>query len=301
MKCLVTGGLGFIGSNLVDRLIKDGHQVVVIDNLSTGDIKNINPKAKLILADLTDRKSLEMTFRAEKPDYVFHLAALPRVPRSVEDPVGTNDINQSVYIHLLTLARDNGVKRVIYSASSSAYGANQTIPSNEDLKCQPLSPYGLQKYYCEGWSKMFSDIYGLDTVNLRYFNVIGRRQPTEGAYCLVLGVFLRQKANKEKLTVFGDGTQTRDFTPVDDIVEGNIKAMEYKGKLNGEVINLGTGIETSVNQVAKMVGGDIQYMPNPREKFEEKRKVADNSKAKKILGWEPKYTIQEVIKELKGE
>lgn len=299
MKILVTGGAGFIGSNLVDYLIKDGYDVAIIDNISTGKKEFINPKATWFMHDLQNKNATDSTFAMFKPKYVFHLAALPRVPRSLEDPVGTNDVNVTATLVALEASRRNNVKRFIYSASSSAYGKQNIMPCIESMKPRPLSPYGLQKYIGELYCKQYSKHFGLDTVALRYFNAFGPRQPMEGTYSLVIGVFMNQKKEGKKMTVFGDGTQTRDFTWIEDIVRANILAMTSKNNLEGQTINIGSGKETSVNQIADLIGGERVYInPNPRATFEEARKVADNKKAKLLLGWEPTVFIEEGIKRL---
>ena len=304
MKCLVTGGAGFIGSHMVDRLLKEGHEVAVIDNLSTGDAKNLRlTETSCHFGQLQDYKFSEEVFRQFKPEYVFHFAALPRVPRSLEDPVGTHDANVNATLVALELSRRYGVKRFMYSASSSAYGVQDHMPCDESMKPRPISPYGLQKYIGELYCKQYTKHFGLDTVALRYFNVYGPRQPMEGTYCLVIGVFLNQIKQGKKLTIFGDGTQTRDFTWIEDIVQGNYLSMLSTVNLEGQTINLGAGQEISVNRIAELIqshlGGESEYInPNPRAAFEEARKVADNSKAKKLLNWEPTVFIEEGIKRL---
>lgn len=292
-KIIVTGGAGFIGSNLTDRLITLGHDVHVVDNLSGGKKENINPNATFHQADINFLEEIQPIFAGA--EYVFHLAALPRVQFSIENPIVTNNSNVSGTLNVLTSARDAGIKKVIYSASSSAYGDQKIMPLHEGLPANPKSPYGLQKYIGELYGKVFSEVYGLPTVSLRYFNVYGPRQNDEGAYALVIAKFLKQKKEGKKLTITGDGLQTRDFTSVHDVVQANILAME-KDVPAGEVFNIGAGRNFSIKQVAEMIGGEIEYLP---ARLEPRDTIADNTKAKEILGWIPKIKLEEGIEELK--
>jgi len=293
-KVIVTGGAGFIGSNLVDKLIESGHEVVVIDNLSWGKKEQINPKADFHSLDITDFASIRPIFD-DGIDYVFHLAALPRVQFSIEHPIETNETNVTGTLNVLTAAKEAKIKKVIYSASSSAYGDQSEIPLRETMHANPKSPYGLQKYIGEMYCKIFSDVYGLPTVCLRYFNVYGPRQNEEGAYALVIAKFLKQKREGQKLTITGDGTQTRDFTSVHDVVQANILAME-KEVSAGDVFNIGMGQNFSINDVAKLVGGEIEHLP---ARLEPHDTLADNTKAREVLGWIPKVKLEEGIVELK--
>src|SRR3989344_1145301 len=213
-KCLITGGAGFIGSNLVDALVKKGYDVLVLDNLSTGKRENVNPQAKFFEADLRDFNAIRPLF--EDIDYVFHEAALPRIPLSIEKPIETNEINVKGTLNALVASKEAGVKKFIYASSSSALGGAAKLPMREDSPCRPLNPYALQKYVGELYCRIFSAIYKLPTVSLRYFNVYGPRQPREGAYVPVIGIFLTQKAAGQPLTITGDGEQRRDFTHVSD-------------------------------------------------------------------------------------
>jgi UDP-glucose 4-epimerase len=295
-KCLVVGGAGFIGSNLVDALIERGDEVVVIDNLLTGKKENINAKAKFIETDIRNLENIKPLFLGI--DYVFHLAALPRIQLSIEDPIKSNDINLNGTLNVLVAARDAKVKKFIYSASSSAYGRQLILPWVETMAPDPISPYGLQKYVGEVYAKIFFEIYGLPTVCLRYFNIYGKRQPNEGAYCSVISTFLKQKQNGEPLTIVGDGEQTRDFTSVIDAVRSNIMAMEKETVGHGELINIGRGRPYKVNEVANMIGGPkINIAP----RYEVGGSYADNNLAKKLLGWEPTVDLANWIKEYKKE
>lgn len=291
MKALVTGGAGFIGSNLVDALIERGDEVIILDNLSTGKRENLNPKAKFVEADITNLEQIKPYFTGV--DYVFHFAALPRVQESIINPIQTHNANINGTLNVLLAAKDAGVKRVVYSASSSAYGNADKLPLTEDMLPKPLSPYGLHKYVGEHYARLFSLLYGLETVSLRYFNVYGPRLSFTGAYALVIGVFLRQKAAGEKLTITGDGNQTRDFTYVGDVVSANILAAQSDKIGKGEVINIGAGDNQSVNQVAELIGGEVIHI-EPR--IEPHDTLADNSKAKELLDWTSQVNFADGIK-----
>jgi len=293
-KIIVTGGAGFIGSHLVDALIKKGHDVLVLDNLSTGKKENINPQAEFFEVDLRDFNKIRPLF--DDVDFVFHEAALPRIPLSIEKPKETNDINIGGTINVLVAAKEAGVKKFIYASSSSALGGNAKLPMRENDVCQPLNPYALQKYVGELYCKIFSDIYKLPTVSLRYFNVYGPRQPREGSYVPVIGIFLTQKKQGKPLTITGDGEQTRDFTEISDVVRANILAMESNKVGRGEVINIGAGKNYSINEIAKMIGGEITSIPLPPGEMRDT--LADISRAKELLGWEPRVSLEEGIKKL---
>lgn len=293
-KILVTGGAGFIGSHLVDALIERGHQVLILDNLSTGKKENINQKAEFLNLDLRDFKKIRPAF--EGVDFVFHLAALPRIPLSIAKPIETNEVNLTGTLNALIASKEAGVKKFIYSSSSSVYGQQKKLPMKEDMKCDPLNPYALQKYVGELYCRIFPEIYNLATVSLRYFNAYGPRQPEEGAYVPVTGVFLGQKQKGAPLTVTGDGEQTRDFSHVSDVVRANILAMESEKVGRGEAINIGAGENHSINEVAKLIGGEITYIPLPPGEM--RHTLADISLAKDLLGWEPKIKLEEGISNL---
>jgi UDP-glucose 4-epimerase len=293
-KIIVTGGAGFIGSNLADALVKEGYRVHIIDNLSGGKKENINPKATFHLKDLTNLKAIKPIFPGAK--YVFHLAALPRVQFSIEQPAKTNKANVEGTLNVLIASHEASVKRVIYSASSSAYGDQKKMPLRENMPAHPKSPYGLHKYLGELYCKLWSEVYGLPTVSLRYFNVYGPRNNPEGAYALVIAKFLRQRLAGEPMTITGDGKQTRDFTNVKDIVKANLLAMKSQKVGRGEVINIGAGRNQSINRIAKLIGGPTIHIA-PR--FEPRDTLADNSLARKLLDWKPQVSIEEGIAELK--
>ncbi|MDD2753550.1 MAG: NAD-dependent epimerase/dehydratase family protein [Candidatus Portnoybacteria bacterium] len=295
-KCLVTGGAGFIGSHLVDELVSRGNEVIVIDDLSAGKREYLNPGAKLYQEDIRNLNAIKPLF--EGVDYVFHLAARPRVQPSIQDPVGSNDVNLNGTLNVLVASRDAKVKKVIYSASSSAYGDQEKMPLREDMPTNPMSPYAMQKHMGEQYCRLFSELYGLPTVALRYFNVYGRRQPLEGAYTLVLGIFVRQRLAGKPMTIVGDGEQKRDFTGVADVVRANILAANSSNVGKGEVINIGRGSNHSVNQIAGIIGGPrINISP----RIEPKETLADNSLAKELLGWEPTINLLEWLAEYKKE
>ena len=299
MKYIVTGGAGFIGSNLVDLLIEENHEVVVIDNFSSGKKENCNEKAKYFELDISDYSNFkDLKSILQGADGVFHLAALPRVQESIDNPLHFEKNNTLSTINILKACADMNVKRLVYSASSSAYGNTIKLPSKEDDPIDPISPYAMQKYYGEVACKMFANVYGIETVSLRYFNVYGERQSLEGAYALVMCVFARQRLNNEPMTIRGDGEQRRDFTHVKDIARANLLAMHSDKVGNGEVINIGNSDNRSVNQIAEMIGGptvNVDPVVEPRET------LADNSKAKDLLGWSPSIIIEDWVPKYKKE
>lgn len=293
-KVIVTGGAGFIGSHIVDSLVLSGYDVHIIDDMSAGKEENINPKATLHKIDIRNGESLLPVFSGAK--YVFHEAACPRVQYSIEHPFITNDINVSGLISILEACRLNGVKRLIFASSSSIYGDPEILPTNEDAPINPMSPYAAHKYIGEVYLKLYSKIYNLETVCLRYFNVYGPRFDPEGAYPLVIGFFLKRMKEGKSLTITGDGEQTRDFVHVSDVVRANILAMTSDKVGNGEVINIGGGKSYSINHIAKLLGGSIEYVPSRIEPHDTR---ADISKAKKVLSWEPSVNFEDGILELK--
>ena len=297
-KVIVTGGAGFIGSHIVDALVGEGYTVHVIDNLSTGNKKNINPRAVFHKADICAFESIAPLFQGA--EYVFHTAALARVQPSIQNPRQSNQINITGTLNVLLAARDAKVKKVIYSASSSAYGSQPVVPYREDMPTHPQSPYALQKLLGEMYCKLFSELYGLPTVSLRYFNVYGPRQKADGAYATVVGIFLRERMAGEPLTIVKDGrTKRRDYTHVSDIVHGNIRAMKSPKVGKGEVINLGAGRNYSVVEVARMVGGRHVFIP--ARLGEAKETLADYAKAKRLLGWKPLVQFTDGLAALKKE
>ena len=292
MNCLVTGGLGFIGSHLVDGLLMEGHDVIIVDNFSTGKFQHAFISTHNV--DISDYTALSTLFDFYTIDYIFHTAALPKVQFSIENPIKTNVANIVGTLNILELAKLNRVKRVIYSSSSSVYGNTDIIPIREDCPVSPMSPYALQKLVGEYYCQLYYDLYKLETVSLRYFNVYGNRMPETGAYCSVLSTFLKQRREGKKLSIVPDGNQKRDFTFVGDVVAANIAAMEIApGK--GEVINIGSGVNYSVNEIAKLIGGETEFIP-PR--VEPKETLADNSLAHKLLSWGPTMTVEKWLEEI---
>ncbi|GAG20965.1 unnamed protein product, partial [marine sediment metagenome] len=248
--------------------------------------ENLNLKAEFHNFDIRNLEAIKPLFIGV--NYVFHLAALARVQPSIEDPVLFNDINSNGTLNVLMASRDAEVNKVIYSASSSVYGNQEVMPLKETMEADPLSPYGLQKYIGELYCKLFSEVYNLPTVSLRYFNVYGKRQSLEGAYCLVMGIFVNQRLHDEPMTITGTGENRRDFTSVIDVVKANILAARNDDIKNGEAINIGNGKNYSVNELAKMVGGPTISI-SPR--IEPRETLADNSLAKELLGWEPSTSL----------
>ena len=297
-KAIVTGGAGFIGSNLVDKLIDMDITVSVIDDFSTGRMENTNSNAFYWKRDISDIDIDELTSFMQGVDIVFHTAAKARVQPSIEDPLSFNKANVDSTLKILLAASRAGVKRVVYSASSSAYGNATKFPTPEEHTTNPLSPYGLQKYIGEQYCKVFSEVYGLDTVSLRYFNVYGERMLLEGAYCLVLGIFAKQMLEGKPLTINNDGNQRRDFTYVGDVVNANILAAQNYDKFNGDVFNIGNGKNYSVNEVAEMFGGKTTQGKKVIEPFQT---LADNSKASLIMNWNPTGDLPSWIKKYKEE
>ncbi len=292
MKIAVFGGAGFIGSHLVDKLIELGHEVTVIDNLSTGKIENLNPKALFFPFDICNGFMLS-TLKGF--DYVFHLAAIPRVPYSVEHPLETSLVNIEGTLTVLNLAKNIGAKKVIFASSSSVYG-DQRLPYKETKRPKPKSPYALQKLVGEQYMKLFDELYGLPTLSLRFFNVYGKRCDPNSEYSLVIGKFFKQKKEGKPFTIYGDGNQTRDFTYVSDVVSACILAMESPA--HNKVINICNGHNVSINKIADLIGGKKQYL-EPR-KGDVLHTKGDNAKAKALLKWRPKVSIEQGLKLMEG-
>jgi UDP-glucose 4-epimerase len=298
MKCVVTGGCGFIGTHLVDRLVRNGHQVTVLDDLSTGSLERLNPSAEPLYCSVTDADTLAAV--TDGADVVFHTAAWARIERSVADPVSTHAVNVTGTLNVLRAAHLNGVSRVVNSSSSSVYGDQSTHLMREDMEPKPKSPYALQKLMGEQYAELFAGLFGMSIVSLRYFNVYGPGQPSDGQYALVIPRFLRMRREGNPLTVYGDGAQTRSYTHVSDVVEANLLAAVADLPVGQHIaLNIGTGQEISVNDIAAAIGGPVQHIvPNPRREFEEARKAADYSLARSLIRWEPRVTFADGIKDL---
>lgn len=294
-KAVVTGGAGFIGSNLVRTLLTEGWEVHSVDNYSAGKIQDrFCDGATYHEADVRAEKDMETLFAGA--DVVFHTAAKPRVQYSIDNPLETTDNNITGTVSVLKAATDAGVRRVVFSSSGSAYGAQETLPLTEDMPAAPVHPYGLQKYAAEMFVSMWPSIYKLETVSLRYFNIYGPGLDPNGAYALAIGKFITARKEGKPIVIYGDGTITRDFTHVRDAVRANILAAESPKVGKGEVINIGAGKQTTIQALAEMFGGEITYGP-PRIEAHDSR--ADNRKAKELLGWEPKENLEDGIAELK--
>ena len=295
MKYLVTGGAGFIGSNIVDRLVSAGHGVVVIDNESSDahDYFYYNDKAKYYKHDICDHDKIKHLFKGV--DTVFHCAAEARIQPAIKNPLLAVKTNSYGTCSVLQAARDMGVRRVVYSSTSSAYGLINEVPQVETQPDDCLNPYSVSKVSGEKLCKMYSDLFGLETVIFRYFNVYGERQPLRGQYAPVVGLFLEQMKKGEPLTIVPDGEQRRDFTHVSDVVGANVLASTVKLETYGQVFNVGTGTNFSVNELAKMIS-DNTIMIEPRL-GEARFTRANNEKIKRFLGWEPKVKFEDWISE----
>lgn len=293
---LITGGAGFIGTNLAQALAADAAAVIVVDDLSAGTRERLPNEVVFHQVDVRDTKAL--TKLCQGVDVVVHLAALPRVQFSIEHPVATHDVNVNGTLSALEAARAAGVGRIVFAASSSAYGDQESLPLSLDLPAQPKSPYAFHKYAGEQMMTLWADLYQLETVSLRFFNVYGPYLDPDGPYALVIGRFLKLAKEGKPLTITGDGEQTRDFTHVADVVAAILAAATSQNVGKGEVLNVGAGEQTTINDLAAMIGGAIEYVP-PR--IEPKHTLADISKTRELLDWEPRVALSEGIAELKAE
>lgn len=294
MKYLVTGGGGFIGSHLARELLKRGHTVRIIDNFISGYRESVPEGAELIEKDLCDFEGSVTHF--EGLDGVFHIAALPRIPRSIEEPVLTNTHNILPTVHVLEACRTHKIPRVVFASSSTVYGDQARLPLHEDMMPNPISPYGAQKHLCEHYMRLYAMLYGVATVSLRFFSVYGIGMNLEEKYALAIPSFIRARLHNEPMIIFGTGNYTRDCTHVSDVVIANILAMESDKVGKGEVINIGAGHNVSINYLAQLIGGSVEYRDGRKEV---KDTHADNSRARELLGWEPKVTIEDGIAEMK--
>jgi len=294
MKVLVTGGAGFIGSNLVNKLVNLGYQVEVIDN-NLNDTSKINKKANYHDYDLSLVENFNKVQKIlNSVDTVFHLAAKARVQPSILDPIGYELNNTLSTVNILKASIGANVRRFVYSSSSSVYGNNNNMPLKESFKPNPLSPYGAQKYYGEVLCSTFAKVYDIETVSLRYFNVYGEGQTIGGAYSLVIGIFFNQMLKGNPLTIRGDGNQKRDFTYVGDVVSANIAASKSSNVGCGEVINIGNGDNRTINQIADQFNLEKEYI---EPVLEPEETLADINLAKDLLNWEPTISVESWIKQ----
>jgi len=296
---LVTGGAGFIGSHLSEELVRRGHRVRVADSLITGKRANLDhiSGVEFLEGDLADMAFAQQA--VEGMNYVLHQAAIPSVPRSVKDPITSNRANVDATLNVLVAARDAGVKRLVFAGSSSAYGNTPTLPKHEGMPDSPLSPYALQKVVGEQYLQMFTKLYGLETVTIRYFNVFGPRQDPSSPYSGVISVFATALLENRPATIYGDGGQTRDFTYVANVVDGVLRACEANGA-SGEVINVATGGRISLNELyhtmKKLVGATVDPVYVDTRAGDVRDSQADISKARRILGYEPVVSFEEGLR-----
>lgn len=310
-KVLVTGGAGFIGSNLCDALLALENEVVCLDNFATGKPENIqhlllNPHFKLIVGDIRNLSDCQKA--VEGVDFVLHQGALGSVPRSIADPITSNDVNVSGFLNMLVASRDAGVKRFVYAASSSTYGDSESLPKIEDIIGKPLSPYAITKYVNELYADNFKRTYDFDTIGLRYFNVFGRRQDPNGAYAAVIPKFVMQFMKYESPTINGDGEYSRDFTYIDNVVQMNLLSLstENPAALN-QVYNVAYGERTTLNDLIKLLKRelgefdakikDVEIIYGPNRKGDVPHSLASIDKAKSLLGYNPQFSMEQGLKQ----
>jgi UDP-N-acetylglucosamine 4-epimerase len=310
---LVTGGAGFIGSNLTEELLQQGHRVTVLDNFATGKIENLLPLLEKYPNYLTlqvgDIRNLEDCHKAaEGAEYIFHEAALGSVPRSIKDPITSNDVNVAGFLNMLVAARDAGVKRFIYAASSSTYGDSPSLPKVEDVIGKPLSPYAITKYVNELYADVFSRTYNIECIGLRYFNVFGRRQDPNGAYAAVIPLFVKKLMAHESPVINGDGEYSRDFTYIDNVIQMNILAMESSNPAAiNTVYNTAYGERTTLNQLVEYLKeylsefdsaiANVEIKHGPNRAGDIPHSLANIDKAKNLLGYDPEYSMKQGLKE----
>lgn len=300
-RFLVTGGAGFIGSNIVRRLLADGHQVRVLDNFATGrrdNLAGIEGTVKIIEGDL--RSDTDVRRAVDSVRFILHLGALGSVARSVEDPLKTHEVNATGTLRVLLAAREAGVERVVLSSSSSVYGNTPTLPKRESMTPQPLSPYALSKLMGEHYFRLFHELYGMNTFSLRYFNVFGPRQDPNSQYAAVIPLFVDALRNNKAPVLHGDGLQTRDFTFVDDVVEANLRCCAAPVGGAGGVYNVAWGNRISIldlaRKIAALLGKDIEPVHAPSRAGDVRDSQADFALAKEKLGWEPRVTFDEGLR-----
>ena len=310
---LITGGAGFIGSNLAEELLGRGHVVKILDNFATGKIENLLPLLEKYPEALTlqvgDIRNLDDCKKAtEGIDYVFHEAALGSVPRSIKDPITSNDVNVTGFLNMLVASRDAAVKRFIYAASSSTYGDSNSLPKVEDVIGKPLSPYAITKYVNELYADVFSKTYGIETIGLRYFNVFGRRQDPNGAYAAVIPLFVKKLMAHESPVINGDGEYSRDFTYIDNVIQMNLLAMETRNpEAVNTVYNTAYGERTTLNQLVQYLKeylseydsaiADVEVKHGPNRAGDIPHSLANIDKARELLKYDPKFSMKQGLKE----
>lgn len=313
MKVLVTGGAGFIGSNLCERLLLEGHSVRILDNFSTGHIENIlhllerySGQVELLVGDIRNIDDCQKA--VDGVEYVLHEAALGSVPRSIKDPITTNAVNIGGFLNMLVASRDNGVKRFVFAASSSTYGDSQSLPKVEDVIGRPLSPYAITKYVNELYADVFARTYGMEYVGLRYFNVFGRRQDPNGAYAAVIPLFFKKLKKHEPPVINGDGEYSRDFTYIDNVIQMNLLALQTdNADAVNQIYNVAYGERTTLNQLVaymkEAMGSfdrqilDIEPIHGPNRLGDIPHSLASIDKAKQLLGYNPHFSLKEGLHE----
>lgn len=310
-KILVTGGAGFIGSNLVEELLRLGNTVTCLDNFATGKRENIqpflsNPNFTLIEGDIRDLETCRKAVKNQ--EYVLHEAALGSVPRSINDPITTNDVNISGFLNMLVASRDEGIKRFVYAASSSTYGDSKALPKVEDKIGKPLSPYAITKYVNELYADVFAKTYGIECIGLRYFNVFGRRQDPNGAYAAVIPLFVKKFITHESPVINGDGEYSRDFTYVDNVVQMNLRALTTTNpEAVNQVYNTAFGERTTLNQLVEYLKeylsaydkeiANVEVLHGPNRAGDIPHSLANVDKAKNLLNYDPKYSMRQGLKQ----
>ena len=299
--CLVTGGAGFIGSHIAEKLLESNHKVRIFDNFSTGkalNIEHLKNKSEFIEGDIRNLDVIQSAMNGV--DYVFHQAAIPSVPRSIIDPITTHEVNATGTLNVLIAARDSDVKRVVYASSSSVYGNSPVLPKTEDMPTNPLSPYAVSKLTGEQYCRSFYEVYGLETISLRYFNIFGPRQDPESPYAGVIPTFIHQMLNDNQPTIFGDGQQSRDFTFVSNAVQANLLACSSEEGI-GEVFNVGCGTQYTlldiIRQLNIMIGTDIYPNFNPPRQGDVRDSLADIQRISK-LGYNVEIQLNQGLSEL---
>ena len=308
---LVTGGAGFIGSNLVEELLRLGNKITCLDNFATGKRENIqpflsNPNFTLIEGDIRDLETCRKAVKNQ--EYVLHEAALGSVPRSINDPITTNDVNISGFLNMLVASRDEGIKRFVYAASSSTYGDSKALPKVEDKIGKPLSPYAITKYVNELYADVFAKTYGIECIGLRYFNVFGRRQDPNGAYAAVIPLFVKKFITHESPVINGDGEYSRDFTYVDNVVQMNLRALTTTNpEAVNQVYNTAFGERTTLNQLVEYLKeylsaydkeiANVEVLHGPNRAGDIPHSLANVDKAKILLNYDPKYSMRQGLKE----